>query len=123
VASPAYRYAATVVNVHDGDTVRADVDLGFGIWKRAASFRLLGLNAIELGDPGGREARDNLTALVLGRTLTLTSVKPDKYGDRYDSLLALPDGADVAALLINAGWAAPWNGTGPRPLPLWPRPV
>lgn len=120
---PAYRYRARVSGVHDGDTVRADVDLGFGVWMHGAAFRLLGLNAIELGDPGGREARDNLAALFEANpAVTLASVKPDKYGGRYDALLSLPDGTDVSNLLISTGWAAGWNGTGSRPLPSWPRP-
>lgn len=41
---PAYRYSATVTAVHDGDTFTADVDLGFGVWLRKQTFRLLGCN-------------------------------------------------------------------------------
>jgi endonuclease YncB( thermonuclease family) len=122
VPAPAYRYTATVTAVHDGDTLTADIDLGFGIWVRGAQFRVLGLNARELSEPGGTEARANLAALLPPHTtVTLTSVKPDKYGGRYDALIALPDSRDLSSLLIATGWAAPWNGRGGKPIPPWPR--
>lgn len=123
---PAYRYVATVTAVHDGDTITADVDLGFGVWVRAQVFRLLGLNARELADPGGPEARDNLAGLLLPPTLmpavTLTSLKPDKYGGRWLAVITLADGRDLTSLLIATGWAAPWNGKGTKPVPPWPIP-
>jgi hypothetical protein len=78
---------AFVVKITDGDTVELDVDLGFEITRRA-SFRLLGLNARELHDPGGREAKMNLTLLLpMGSAVLLTSVKNDKFGGRYDAIL------------------------------------
>lgn len=120
---PAYRYAATITDVHDGDTVRADVSLGFDTWRHEQAFRLLSVNAIELRDPGGQEARANLLALLTATPgVILSSVKPDKYGGRYDAHITLPDGVDVSELLIRSGWAAPWTGRGARPLPPWPRP-
>jgi micrococcal nuclease len=118
----AYTYTATVVRVVDADTLRVDVDLGFGVWLRNQSIRLLGCNARELSEPGGKEARDHLTALLpVGRTVTIRSVKADKYGDRYDAQVTLPDGADLVRQLTNDGWVAPWTGTGERPVPAWPR--
>jgi micrococcal nuclease len=121
---PAYRYAATVTAVHDGDTITADVDLGFGVWLRGQAFRLRGLNARELAEPGGIEARDNLAGLLLPPAspgVTLTSVKPDKYGGRYDAWVTLPNGDDLATVLISVGWAAAWDGKGVKPVPAWPR--
>lgn len=40
-------YACRVVRVLDGDTVKLDIDLGFGIWARKI-VRLLGINAPEI---------------------------------------------------------------------------
>jgi endonuclease YncB( thermonuclease family) len=111
---------ATVVGVHDGDTVTMDVDLGFGISRRGLPFRLLGLNARELRDPGGSEARANLLTLIpIGTMLRLTSVKDDKYA-RYLAVLWLGD-TDICQRLIDTDWAAAWNGKGAKPLPPWPR--
>jgi micrococcal nuclease len=119
-----YTYNASVVRVIDGDTVIMDVDLGFGLWIRGQSFRLLGINAREHDVPGGLEAAANLaTLLPAGRVVTITSVKPDKYGSRYDVQIDLMAGQDLSTLLIQTGWAAAWNGQGQKPVPLWPRPT
>lgn len=124
-----YTYNAQVVRVVDGDTVELDVDLGFGVWKRAiggagdeCSFRLLGCNAREHDAPGGQEAIANLrTLLPVGATVTVTSVKNDKFGGRFDALITLPDGRDLTSLLVATQWAAAWNGRGAKPVPPWPR--
>jgi micrococcal nuclease len=119
---PAYTYAATVVRVVDGDTVRLDVDLGFATWMRNVPFRLSGCNALELAAPGGREARDHLaTLLPPGTMLTIRSVKTDKYA-RWDADILMPDGTHLVDRLIADGWAAPWSGAGAAPIPDWPRP-
>src|SRR6478609_6846219 len=105
-----YPYA-TVNRVVDGDTIRLDVELGFGL-TFTGSFRLLGCNAIELSMPGGKEARANLaTILPVGTPVTLHSVKNDKYS-RWDAAITLPNGQDLTTLLINTNWAAAWDGVG-----------
>jgi endonuclease YncB( thermonuclease family) len=119
-----YTYAARVIRVIDGDTIVADVDLGFNMWVREQSFRLVGLNAREHTQPGGREAAAHLSEILLVSTLVrLTSVKPDKFGGRYDAVITLPDGSDLATVLITTGWAAAWDGSGTKPLPPWPREI
>jgi micrococcal nuclease len=116
-----YEYQAKVNRVIDGDTVVLDVDLGFNIWLAGNSFRLLGCNARELHEPGGKEARENLKArLPVGTRVTILSVKVDKYGGRYDAKILCGD-VDLVKELIALEWAAPWDGTGERALPPWPR--
>lgn len=118
-----YTYTAHTVKITDGDTVVLDLDLGRRIWVRDAPHRLYGCNARELHDPGGREARDHLAGLLPPGTLvTVRSIKPDKFSDRYDASILLPDGRDLVTLLIAEHWAAPWDGVGERPVPPWPRP-
>lgn len=131
-------FPAIVTDVHDGDTFKVTVDLGsararskdygFHIYAEAgrlvlhADIRLLGCNAIELAQPGGAEARDNLLALMpLGSHVSLHTTSPDKYGARYDAAVTLPDGRDLTTVLADGGWVALWNGTGPKPVPAWPR--
>ena len=112
---------AKVLTVHDGDNATVEVDMGFDEYKRV-SVRLLGMNAIELSQPGGKEARDNLaTILPAGTQIALHSVQWDKFGGRVDGHITLPDGTDLTTLLIRTGWAAPWDGTGKAPVPAWPR--
>lgn len=119
-----YTYLATVTAVHDGDTFTVSLDLGRHIWVLAAKHRLNGCNARELAQPGGPEAHANLAALLpIGAVVTLRSLKPYKYGDEYMADITLPDGRDLVSLLIADNWLAPWDGTGSKPVPPWPRPV
>jgi endonuclease YncB( thermonuclease family) len=126
----AYTYKATVRSVHDGDTIHADIDLGFGLTKGSDNsvpgvlLRLSGCNARELGEEGGREVRDRLLELLpTGMEVTLRTVRPDKYGGRFDAVVELPDGRDLVSVLIDEGWVAPWDGEGERPVPVWPTAV
>jgi len=122
LATP-YVYWAIVEHVHDGDTVTLDVDLGFDT-SRMTNFRLFGCNARELRDPGGPEAREHLAQLLpVGSRVKIASVRPDKYGNRYDAAVTMPDGTDLVTQLVATQWAAAWDGTGVRPLPPWPRTV
>jgi endonuclease YncB( thermonuclease family) len=119
-----YTYNATVVRVIDGDTAIVDVDLGFYMTARM-SCRLAGLNARELHDDGGREARDYLCGLLpVEATVQVDSVKADKYAGRFDGVVTrrLDDGSgiNVNQRLIDMGYAAKWDGSGPRPVPPWP---
>lgn len=121
--STAYVYRATVVDVHDGDTFTADIDLGFNISIRYR-VRLAGCNAIELNQPGGQEARQHLLALLpVGSVCLVSSVHFDKYGGRIDAIIDNAAGDHVAACMIADGYAARWDGTGPRPTPPWPIPA
>lgn len=136
-----YTYRARPVRVIDGDTLVADLDLGFDTTLRT-TLRLAGCNARELSEPGGREARAHLEELLLSPwlgprdwPLVASTIKPDKFGGRYDAHLHWPDTPrsmqderedeyidSLVDLLIRNHWAAPWDGRGPRPLPPWPRP-
>jgi len=119
-----YTYLATAVRVVDGDTLVLDIDLGFGVWRHQQVIRLIGCNAIEVKEPGGEEARANLASLLpAGTEVTVTSVKVDKFGPRYDAAVTLADGRDLVSVLVAGQWAAHWNGRGPRPFPPWPRRV
>ena len=116
-------FPATVVGVHDGDTCFVLADLGFAVW-RYVNVRLAGINAIELGQPGGKEARDHLRVLMPANSVvTLVAIGWDKYGDRVEGQLVLPDGRDIASVMVADGYAARWDGKGPRPVPPWPIPA
>ena len=119
---PSFIYAATVLSVHDGDTIAVDADMGMSVHFRT-NVRFLGCNAIELSQPGGIEARDNLrTLLAPGTPIVMRTVKDDKYGGRWLAAVSMPDGSDLISTLIAAHFAAAWDGTGTRPVPPWPRP-
>lgn len=111
-----YEYWGMVVKVHDGDTVKMDIDLGLSIWKRSESLRLLGINAPEVlgaSREAGLAARDALHALVMGQRVRVRTVKDDKdkYG-RYLASLFVVDAQgveiDVNAWMLANGHAVPY---------------
>lgn len=121
-----FLYNATVVEVHDGDTFSVVVDRGFfdyyGSPVHPIPIRILGINAIELNQPGGIEARDNLASLLpVGSSVVLSTAKPDKYAPRWDAAVETPTIPDLGSYLIANQWAAPYNGAGLKPVPPWPR--
>lgn len=87
MVSPNYTYNAKVVRVVDGDTVIADVDLGFDIWKRT-DIRLYGINTPETRTrdleekAAGYKAKERLIDLLESNdnNFVLESRGVDKYG-------------------------------------------
>jgi endonuclease YncB( thermonuclease family) len=96
------------------------IDLGFDL-HRTTIIRLFGINAIELADPGGPEARDHLAQLApIGATVTVVSHGYDKFGGRVDAELFTTDDTNVSRQMVIDGYAAAWTGEGPKPVPAWP---
>jgi endonuclease YncB( thermonuclease family) len=106
---------AVVCRVVDADTIHADLDLGWGVWRKDAPIRVAGIDAPELSTPEGKAARawllDWLGALPVPCTVVSHSI--DKYGR---VLASVQVGTwDLGAALIAAHQAKPWSGKGPRP--------
>jgi endonuclease YncB( thermonuclease family) len=133
-------YQATVVAIHDGDTIgvsitliasrmhraQPDVDLGFnvhrvdheGVVLERQSVRLLGCNAPELSTPAGKQALAYIASILkVGDVVTLVSHGWDKYGGRIDGQVILADGRDLTQAMIAAGHAVAWDGQGAKPVP------
>lgn len=78
-----YTYDAIVVRHMDGDTLRMDIDLGFGVWMRNRVVRLAEIDAPEQEtEPGRRASEYVIDRLPLGTKVTLVSVADtlEKYG-------------------------------------------
>lgn len=80
-----YTYRAKVTAVYDGDTLTADIDLGFSVVLRDQTVRLARINAPEMRGAGaemGVKSRDALRSQVLGKTVVLRTIKDsrEKYG-------------------------------------------
>ena len=76
-----YQYKAKVIDVYDGDTVTAMVDLGF-LHFQEMKLRLYGINTPELRGPEREQGiivRDILREMVLDKEVTIRSYK-DKQG-------------------------------------------
>lgn len=115
-------FVGTITGIRDADTVHVGVVDPLLSTTVVLAVRITGVNARELSEPGGMEARAALAAeLPVGTTVTLRAVRPDKYAGRVDAHLTTAAGVDIAAWLVGQGWAAAWNGVGPKPVPPWPR--
>lgn len=103
-----YIYKAIVVSVYDGDTIRVDIDLGFGIWKKNEPIRLYGIDAPEIRGSErveGLKSRDWLRTIILNCEFEIKTFK-DKKG-KYGRYLAeiLKDGENINHRLVNEGLA------------------
>ena len=108
-----YEYRAFVRSVYDGDSLRADVDLGFGAVLKKVPLRLAGLDAPEVkGEerPLGLPVRDALAGRVLGREVIIRTEKDrtGKFG-RYIATIWL-DGENMNQWLLDQGYAKPYTG-------------
>jgi micrococcal nuclease len=105
-----YNYAATVLRVIDGDTLELHVDCGFSMWFKGR-FRILGINAPEMKKAthrAGTTAKEFLEKLLpVSSVVEVWTTKPDHFG-RWLAKVNLPDGRDVAKLLLESGNAVPF---------------
>ena len=107
-AESLYYYRAVITEVYDGDTVTADVDLGFSVWIRGERLRLARIDAPEVrGDDkeAGFAARDFLRDLILDKPIIVQTIRDGKgkYG-RYIAELWL-DGENINDRLVAEGHA------------------
>lgn len=108
-----YVVPCRVVEVVDGDSLHCDLDLGWGVWLIDEPVRLARIDAPELSEPGGDEARDFLSAQLQGviaslrASCTLTSVGFDKYRRALGELV-VPGLGNVSDLMLQAGQAVPY---------------
>ena len=111
-----YEYKANVIRVYDADTVRADIDLGFGIWLRNHSIRLSGIDAPEIrGEErsAGLAAKQRLIDLLarVGNECVIRTSKSrqkGKYGRIIGEILVANREISLNLVLIDEGFAVPY---------------
>jgi len=106
-----YEYRAKIIDVYDGDTVTAVVDLGF-LHYQEMKLRLYGIDTPELRGAEkieGRKVRDIVRGKILDERVTIKSYKDKqgKYG-RYLATIILDDGLNLNQWLIDNGHAKPY---------------
>ena len=111
--SDRYTYTAQIIRVIDGDTVEADIDLGFHTWRRGIDLRLARVDAPEPKTDtreAGLAATEWLRKRVEGKWLIIRTIADrkgqedqGKYG-RYLVELFL-DGTNLNDELVSAGHA------------------
>jgi len=106
---------AKVIRVIDGDTFEAELSLWVDLTKRT-SVRVRGVDTPEIKGnckaerDGAAAAKLRVSELLDGRIVSLTVIAPDKYAGRVDATVTLPDGQDLAKLLIAEKLARPYAG-------------
>ena len=99
-SEPAVTFRARVVGVTDGDTLTV---LAEG--NQQHTIRLAEIDAPERGQPWGTRAKQTLSSLVFGKTVSLQQIDTD----RYDRIVArvFADGEDVNRAMVGQGaaWA------------------
>ena len=104
-----YTYRALVTSVYDGDTLTADIDLGFSIVMRGQTIRLARINTPEIrgsGAESGIKSRDALRSKVLGKSVILKTIKDtrEKYGRWLGEIWI--DGICINDWLLSEGLAS-----------------
>jgi len=85
-----YTYKAYLKRIVDGDTIHANIDLGFGMWHEEI-IRLAKINAAEAKTDEGLKATDELRKILNSTPFfILKSIKTDIY-NRYVADIFLPN--------------------------------
>lgn len=109
-AGPDAPVTAKVIAVIDGDTLLLMPFNASATKPRFYKLRLADIDAPELGQPFGQEAKRDLTKLVLHQHVRVVTVATDRYGRRVGWVSLLQSahaGLDVNAELVQRGaaWA------------------
>jgi micrococcal nuclease len=105
-----YIRKATVINIVDGDTIDAVVDLGYAM-TTVQRFRLLSVDTPERGQKGFSEAKQFVKDIILNKTVYIQSEKSDSFG-RYLANVYFDDGDTIYLLndlLLSRGFAVPFK--------------
>jgi endonuclease YncB( thermonuclease family) len=87
-----------VVGVTDGDTVTVLLPRNVQV-----KVRLAGIDAPEKRQPFGQRAKERLSVLVFGKTVTVVGTKRDRYRRLLAKLLV--DGRDANVEMVSSGLA------------------
>lgn len=116
-----YQYQAKIIRVVDGDTVHAEVDLGFKASLKI-EIRLFGVDTPELHSKSSRtrkkanQAFSRTKELLKDPNITMQSFKPyktDKYG-RWVALIVNSDGVNLTDTLLKENLGVPLDENGHR---------
>ena len=85
------------IRVLDGDTIRAEAK------GKEIKIRLVEIDAPEMNQPFGAQAKNFLNRLLYGKDVTLISQGKDRYGRTLGEIYA--NGESANALMIKSGFA------------------
>ena len=95
----------------DGDTIEAELDLGFGVYM-TQKLRFARINAPEMSTEAGKTSKGNLELLLSGKELIVQTKRgaadqKDKYG-RYIAEVWV-EGNNINDLMIEHGFAVKYE--------------
>lgn len=112
---------AVVVRVKDGDTIVANVDLGFSVWTKK-TFRLYGIQAPEKNTKEGKRSAKYLKRILsVGTEVVLEVIRNPggKFSKTFDRYVAIPykngrnvgdmNEVNICDLLVEKGYAKMWT--------------
>lgn len=107
-----FTYKAQVIDVYDGDTITAIVDLGFHI-KQTIKIRLAGINTPELKGEDrdkGLVSKERLSELILGKEVIVKTYKDrqEKFGRWLGDIYIPSSLISINTILLNEGLADPY---------------
>ena len=99
-------FTASVVKVHDGDTVTLSCDFRNFVFP----LRLLDIDAPELNEDGGHESKDWLIGQILGEVVDI-QINPLKRVGKYGRLLGtiIHKGININLASMMLGYSKPFN--------------
>lgn len=109
---PTFQYNSVITNIHDGDTITLQIDLGFRVTYKTP-VRFNGINAPELSTPEGKIALAFLETLIkVGDPIIVKTFKnpTDKYGRWLADLYRPVDTISLNQQMIDSGNAVVYNG-------------
>lgn len=107
-----YTYNAKIINIVDGDTVDAEIDLGFKLYT-VHRLRLIDIDTEEMNDPNpslkqlARTAKQYMIDNLLGKNVKINTYKSDSFG-RYLAEIYI-DKFNVNDYLLESGLARKWK--------------
>ena len=116
-----YTYNAKVIRIVDGDSIRMDVDLGFGVHLlgnsgRGMDIRLFGIDCPEARGRAKAQKAHGILAktfvqehLKVGETYEITTRERGKFG-RYLATICLSKRRTINDLLVKSLLAVPYHG-------------
>lgn len=119
-----YEYGATVLSVHDGDTLDLDISMGFRIHNIQMVMRLAGVDAPELkrADRLGELSRDSVMTWLIAHPGPYVAHTEKDHAEKYGRILlaglTASDGHELINDQLAAGFLKPYSGFGPKPT--WP---
>ena len=117
-----FEYRCKILRILDGDTVDVDLDLGFKVVLSKERVRIAGIDTPESRTRDLEEKKFGLASKerlkqLLGKTAVIRTMKPDSK-EKFGRILGdfIVDGKSVSEILIEEGYAVPYQGNNKEEL-------